>query len=70
MEATDLSYYLENNDKVYVDVKVDHFSDGRIIPIAFVWEDDKRYVVDKVLNVCRAASTKAGGVSYVKKLVM
>ena len=46
--------------KVYVSVCAD-FNDGRITPLSFVWEDEKRYNIDKVLDVRKAASLKAGG---------
>jgi hypothetical protein len=61
MTAEDLSHYLENDAKVYVDVNADHFANGVVIPRSFVWEDGKRYLIDRVLSQCRAASTKAGG---------
>ena len=47
--------------KVYVEV-VAHFSpDGRVIPEAIVWEDDRRYEIDRVTAVQKAASLKVGG---------
>ena len=46
--------------KVYVSVCAE-FSDGRLTPLSFVWEDGKRYNVDWVLDVRPAASLKAGG---------
>jgi hypothetical protein len=46
-----------------VDVEVDaHFTkSGDIIPLSFVWEDGKRYIVDRVLDNKKAASLKVGG---------
>ena len=58
----ELSDYLKNDYKVYVDVNEDHLSDGRIIPLSFLWEDGRRYLVDEVKDICPAASLKAGGV--------
>ena len=58
----ELQDYLANPYKVYVDVNADFLSDGRILPRHFVWEDGVRYTVDKVVDVRRAASLKAGGV--------
>ena len=47
--------------KVYVEV-VAHFTpDGRVVPEAIVWEDDRRFEIDRVLAVQRAASLKVGG---------
>ena len=57
----ELQDYLANDFKVYVDVNADHLSDGRILPRSFVWEDGVRYTVDRISDVCRAASLKAGG---------
>ena len=58
MELNDL---LENDIKMYIDVIVKHKADGRIIPLSFSWEDGTRYQIDKIVDVCRAASLKAGG---------
>ena len=51
-----------NPDKVYVTVEAVFKPDGRLTPIAFVWENGRQYEVDRVTDVCRAASLKAGGV--------
>ena len=53
--------YLVNDYKVYVDVNEDHKADGTILPLSFVWEDGRRYTVDKIIDVRPAASLKAGG---------
>ena len=53
--------YLTNDDKVYVEVNLDHKSDGRLMPRSFVWEDEQRYAVDRVIDMRPAASLKAGG---------
>ncbi len=47
--------------KIYVDVDVRCHADGRAEPRAFIWEDGRVFTVDKVLDVRRAASLKAGG---------
>ena len=57
-----LQNYLANDYKVYVEVNADFLSDGRILPRSFIWEDGRRFEIDKVIDVCRAASLKAGGV--------
>lgn len=47
--------------KVYVGV-VAHFSpSGQLMPISIEWEDGRKFEIDEITNVCRAASTKAGG---------
>lgn len=48
--------------KVYVNVNADHMADGRVIPKSFEWEDGRRYEIDRVIEVRRAASLKAGGI--------
>jgi hypothetical protein len=47
--------------KVYVQVTAIFQPDGRLQPVSFVWEDGRQYNIDKILNVMRAASLKAGG---------
>ena len=51
-----------NPDKVYVTVEAVFKPDGRLMPTAFVWENGIRYEIDRVTNVCRAASLKASGI--------
>jgi len=47
--------------KVYVDVNVKMTKDGKIIPISLIWEDGKRYHIDRVISVRPAPALKAGG---------
>ncbi len=49
------------NKKVYVGVKARFEPDGRLLPLSVKWENGREYEIDRVLNVCRAASLKAGG---------
>ena len=51
----------QNPDKVYVDVTVRFNRDGVVSPVSFIWEDVAAYDIDRVVNVRRAASTRAGG---------
>jgi len=48
--------------KVYVDVTAEFTKDGRLIPKSFVWKDGQVYEIQKVTDIRRAASLKAGGV--------
>ena len=50
------------NSKIYVDVNATFSKDGRLIPKSFIWTDGHVYEIQRVKNVCRAASLKAGGV--------
>ena len=48
--------------KKYVEVCAVFKPDGRMIPILLWWDDRRKYTIDRVLDVRRAASLKAGGV--------
>ena len=52
---------MENNAKVYVGVKAEFKPDGRLLPRSIIWEDGREYEVDRILDIRRAASLKAGG---------
>lgn len=52
----------ENENKVYVKVAAFFHTDGRLEPVAFWWEDGCKYCIDRITDVRRAASTKAGGI--------
>lgn len=47
--------------KKYVQVNADFLPDGRLRPQYVVWEDGRRFEVDRVTECRRAASLKAGG---------
>lgn len=47
--------------KVLVEVIARFAIDGSIIPLYVIWEDGRKFEVDKVMDVRRAASIKAGG---------
>ena len=49
------------NIKVYVEVMVSFGEDGRMLPTMLVWEDGKKYLIDKVTDIRQAAAMKAGG---------
>jgi len=48
--------------KVYVDVGVEFTADGQMCPVWIRWTDGHIYRIDRVKDICRAASRKAGGV--------
>ena len=60
-EIIDYKPYMESEYKVYVDVNEIRLKDGRLFPLSFVWEDGSCYEIDKISDVRRAASLKAGG---------
>ena len=47
--------------KAYVEVIADFSADGRMKPLRLIWEDGRKYDVDRILRVDRCASLKAGG---------
>lgn len=51
-----------NPNKIYVSVKAVFNPDGGCKPISIIWEDGREYSIQKVTDICRAASLKAGGV--------
>ena len=52
---------MNENLKVYVAVTARFEPDGKLIPRSIAWEDGAEYIIDRVLDVRRAASLKAGG---------
>ncbi len=49
------------NSKVYVDVMAEFTRDGQLIPKKIVWEDGHIFDIDRIKDVRRAASLRAGG---------
>ena len=47
--------------KVYVGVDAHFDGKGNVIPVAVIWEDGRRYEIDKVTRIARRASLRAGG---------
>jgi len=50
-----------NHHKVYVDVSTLFDKDGRMMPKYLIWEDGKRYEIDRVTDMRPAPARKAGG---------
>ena len=50
-----------SDHKVYVDVTAEFSADGELRPLSLRWQDGRRYVIDRVIDIRRAASMKAGG---------
>ncbi len=48
--------------KQYVGVIAQHEPDGKIMPIEMIWTDGRRYEIERIYDVRRAASLKSGGV--------
>ena len=47
--------------KIFVEVISKFDLDGNIIPMSILWEDGRKFDIDKILDVRKAASLKAGG---------
>ena len=50
------------NCKVYVSVTAVFTKEGKLVPKSFVWKNGHVYEIQKVTDVRRAASLRAGGV--------
>lgn len=50
-----------NENKVYVDVTAVFSKEGKLTPKEFKWENGTIYQIDRVKDIRRAASLKAGG---------
>ena len=48
--------------KKYVEVTAHHNAQGFVCPLILWWDDGRKYEIDRVLDVRRAASLKAGGI--------
>lgn len=47
--------------KKYVQVVAEFDTEGRIKPLEIVWDDGRRFAIDRVVDRRRAASLKVGG---------
>ena len=54
----------ENAIKVYVPVEVAFESDGKMLPRAIIWEDGRKYTIDKITDARPAVAMKAGCRGY------
>ena len=52
---------IQSRQKVYVQVTAVFMPDGRLRPVMVTWEDGRHFEVDRVIDIRRAASIKAGG---------
>lgn len=44
-----------------VDMVAKMKKDGSIIPLTLIWDDERKYDIDKVTDIKKMASTKGGG---------
>lgn len=52
---------IESRRKHYVEVVARIDGDGAVTPLQVVWDDGRRFEIDRVLDVRQAASLKVGG---------
>lgn len=52
---------VSRREKCYVEVVARHPVDGAVVPLVIIWEDGRRFPVDRVLEQRYAASMKVGG---------
>lgn len=50
--------------KKYVQVAATFTEDGKLLPLWVIWEDGRKFEVDRIKQCVRAASRKAGGVGW------
>ena len=57
------------SSKVYVDVTAEFSKEGVLTPKSFRWTDGSVYEIQRVKDIRRAASLKAGGVEINRKML-
>jgi len=48
-------------EKVFVEIVAEYTHEGAIRPLAILWDDGRVFEIDKITDICRAASLKSGG---------
>ena len=56
--------------KIKLDIIVRHTPEGKAIPKIILWEDGRKFSIDKILDIRRAAALKCGGtgIRYICKI--
>ncbi len=49
------------SSKQYVSVTARFHADGTLVPLCINWSDGRKFPIDKIIDMRRAASLKAGG---------
>ncbi len=47
--------------KVFVETYTKYSTEGEQLPLSIVWEDGRKYEIEKITDVRKAASLKVGG---------
>ncbi len=48
-------------NRTYVKTRVDFAEDGTMLPRLIIWEDGRKFPIDRVSDIRQAASMKSGG---------
>ena len=48
--------------KTFVEVIARFDTEGSVTPLSIIWEDGRVFEIDRILDIRRAASLKAGGI--------
>ena len=56
--------------KAYVNVIVEHQLDGQKTPLQIIFEDGRKFNIDRVVERRRAAATKGGGTGIRYKIII
>ena len=48
--------------RIELDIIVEHRKDGLALPKTIIWDDGRRFDIDRVLDIRKAAATKCGGI--------
>lgn len=48
--------------RIELHIIVEHLPNGQAMPKTIVWEDGRKFDIDKVLDIRKAAATKCGGI--------
>ena len=53
---------MTNSNKKFISVIAQFFEDGTVKPLTIIWEDGRKFDIDKILDIRKSASLKAGGI--------
>lgn len=56
--------------RIELNIIVQHLPNGQAIPKTIIWEDGRKFPIDKVLDIRKASATKCGGIGirYICKI--
>ena len=56
--------------RIELHIIVEHLPDGQALPRAIIWDDGRKFTIDKILDKRKAAALKCGGIGmrYICKI--